>query len=55
MAFFCRNAQEEALKEIAWQMKIKNELEMVHELHAQGGMSDELYIKTLREFLKLAK
>lgn len=55
MAFFCKDAGEEALKEIAWQMKIKNEFEIARELHAQGGVSDELYIKTLREFLKIAK
>ena len=54
MGFFCTNAQEEALKEIAWQMKITNKFEMIRELHEQGAVSDTEYIKSIQEILKIA-
>jgi hypothetical protein len=55
MSFFCKNAQEEALKEIAWQMKIRNIFDMIHELHELGDISDEAYIKDVKELMKTAK
>ena len=55
MAFFCRNAQEEALKEIAIQMKITNEFELIRELYKHGAISKEIYVKSLKELMKLAK
>jgi hypothetical protein len=52
MAFFCKNAQEEALKEIAHQMRIDNEYKLLHELHEYGAISDGNYIETLRNLEK---
>ena len=55
MAFFCKNAQEEALKEIAWQMKIANILNIERELYEKGAVSEELHIKSLKELMNVAK
>jgi hypothetical protein len=55
MAYFCANAQEEALKEVAMQMKIANIFEMSRELHKNGAISDETYIESVKELMKVAK
>lgn len=54
MAFFCTNAQEEALKAIAREMTIANTVKVVRELHDNGALTDEEYIKSLKEILKIA-
>lgn len=48
MAFFCKNAQEEALKGIEKQMAIANALECLRELHKVGAISDENYAEEVR-------
>lgn len=55
MAFFCKDAGEEALKEIAWQMKVANILDIERELYAKGAVSEEQHIKSLKELMKVAK
>ena len=52
MTFFCRNAQEEALKEIAKQMRIANEFDIIRELRNSGAMSNEQYIELLKKLEK---
>ena len=54
MGFFCRNAQEEALGEIARQMKVTNEFELLRELRNCGAISEEYYIEKLRGLWKIA-
>ena len=53
MGFFCQNAQEEALKEIAKQMAIANEIELIRELRKRNAISEEAAIKRLRELFKI--
>lgn len=52
MAFFCKNAQEEALKNIAKQMAIANELALLRELREHGAISTDNYTETLRNLEK---
>ena len=54
MGYFCRNAQEEALKNIAREMKIANEMKALRELLDHGAISEEDYIKHLRSLWKIA-
>lgn len=54
MGFFCRNAQEEALKNIAREMAITNEFELLRELRQHDAISEETYIAKLRELWKIA-
>lgn len=52
MTFFCKNAQEEALKIIARQMMIDNEFKILHELRQTGAISEDNYIEMLRRLEK---
>lgn len=52
MAFFCKNAQEEALKEIARQMKLTNAFEVVRELRKHDGITEAEYISILKDICK---
>ena len=52
MAFFCKNAQEEALKEIAKQMAIANELEILRELRECDAIVEDNYTEMLRNLEK---
>ena len=54
MAFFCMNAQEEALREIAIQMKVSNEFKVLQELRDLEAITDEDYIERLRRLYKRA-
>lgn len=53
MSYFCQNAQEAALKEIAIQMKVRNEFELLQELRRHDAISEEVYLKKLRELYKV--
>lgn len=52
MAFFCQNATEESLKEIAKQMNIYNTIMLLKELHAAGSIDAEEYKKRLESVWK---
>lgn len=52
MSYFCRNAQEEALKEIARQMRITNSMNLLTELRNRFEISEEEYIAKLKMLLK---
>lgn len=49
MSFFCKNAQEEALKNIAWQMKVDNSIKLASQLREVGEISEEQYVEILKE------
>lgn len=52
MAFFCQNATEEALKEIARQMNIYNAVTLLKELHTAGSIDDEEFKRRLEAVWK---
>lgn len=52
MAFFCKNAAEEALKGIERQMNIYNTIMLLKELRAAGSIDDEEYKKRLESVWK---
>ena len=52
MAYFCKNATEEALKGIEKQMNIYNTILLLKELHATGSIDDEEYKKRLESVWK---
>lgn len=54
MAFFCKNAQEEALKGIEYQMWVANEFNLIRELHGIGVLSEEKYIEGLKKLAKIS-
>ena len=54
MVFNCQNAQEESLKEIARQMTITNNLELLRELYRMKAITKEKYIDELRGLLRVA-
>lgn len=54
MSFFCKNAAEEALKEIARQMRIDNTIKTLRELHEIGAITKEEYAKQMRKLYEYA-
>lgn len=54
MSFFCKNAAEEALKEIARQMRIDNTYKVLRALYEVGNISKEEYVKQLRKLYEYA-
>lgn len=54
MSFFCMNAQDEALREIAIQMKVDNEFRLLQELRHLDAITEEFYITKLKELWKRA-
>lgn len=54
MAFFCKNAQEEALRELARQVWIRNEIDVLRDLRNAGAITDEQYIEKLQRIWKIA-
>lgn len=53
MGFFARNAQEEALAEIARQMSITNAIEALRELHAVRAISEKEYIEKMQQLFRM--
>ena len=53
MDFVCQNVQEKALKEIAKQMAIANEIEILRELRHRNAVSEKACIDRLRELFKI--
>lgn len=51
--FMPHNAQDEALKEIAKQMAIANEIELMRELRKRSAMSEEECIERLIKLFKI--
>lgn len=49
MGYFCRNAQEEALKGIERQMYLSNHINALRDLYYNGGISQEKYIEELKK------
>lgn len=47
MAFFCKNAQEESLREIAIQMRFANKFELLRELYKSGAITQKEYTEDL--------
>lgn len=47
MAYFCKNATEEALRGIERQMNIYNTIMLLKELHAAGSIDNKEYKKRL--------
>lgn len=54
MSYFAKNATEEALKEIAMQMRIDNVFKISQELYNQGAVTKEAYIAELKKIAKIA-
>lgn len=54
MSFFCKNAAEESLREIARQMRIDNTYKTLRALYEAGGISKEEYVKQLRKLYEMA-
>ena len=52
MSYFATNAQEEALKEIAKQMRITNSINLLHELRVRNEIPSDEYIEKLKQLLK---
>lgn len=53
MSFFCKNAAEEALKEIARQKRIDNAYKTLRALYEAGGIAQEEYVKHLRKLYEM--
>ena len=52
MSYFCKNAQEEALKGIEKQMWIKNKLELLNIRYQLGAITKEEYLEKIEILMR---